>query len=510
MAQKENDTAPMVAALTRTCYGSANPERVENALWQRAIEHGLCGYSMRQHCKVCNATGDCPIGYWHSSYRDATPGPFWSWCRFGRTSTTLPDGRIIHVAGEHEDSYDPDFCIYNDVVVEHPDGTREIFLYPADVFPPTDFHSATLIGNAIFLIGSLGYHNLRRIGETQVLKLDCCTLSIETVATTGELPGWISRHVTEQLSDTKLLIIGGQVQSTDKLEQNTTAFELDLTTLVWKVREHGDARVFPVTDEIYRKHKNPSFGATNPDPSGNPFWLEMARRQWSASRARLHFGDLAPPEPQLDMTDVGTEPGAGLPKFGSPESKDLAARIGASIERSKLVRTVDDVVWTAVRQDAVELSLIDQRKLLIGGQTPDYGDEYADPWIYNDVIVTQPDGAMKILTYPTNVFPLIRFPVGIVWAEDVFIFGIIHRTRPREQPRTPVVMRLNTSTYEIVPIPAENPPSRVKIYQELETYVGNHVDFPLVRQTQADPALRVAFDLTTLKWGEPFPSAIRC
>ena len=128
----------------------------------------------------------------------ATPGPFWSWQRFGRTSTALPDGRVIHIAGEHEDCYDPDFCIYNDVVVEYAGGRREFYLYPKDVFPPTDFHSATLVGREIILIGSLGYHDLRRIGETQVLKLDTRTLRIEPVATTGAAPGWISDHIAER------------------------------------------------------------------------------------------------------------------------------------------------------------------------------------------------------------------------------------------------------------------------------------------------------------------------
>jgi hypothetical protein len=35
--------------------------------------------------------------------------------------TLLPDGRAIQIGGEHEDYYDPDFCIYNDVFVHEPD-----------------------------------------------------------------------------------------------------------------------------------------------------------------------------------------------------------------------------------------------------------------------------------------------------------------------------------------------------------------------------------------------------
>ncbi|KAK4148918.1 hypothetical protein C8A00DRAFT_19337 [Chaetomidium leptoderma] len=50
------------------------------------------------------------------------PEPVFCFCRFGRTETKLPDGRIVYIAGEHEDYYDPDFNIYNDVVVVHRHG----------------------------------------------------------------------------------------------------------------------------------------------------------------------------------------------------------------------------------------------------------------------------------------------------------------------------------------------------------------------------------------------------
>ena len=175
-------------------YGTANPEPVENELWDQAIKEDWSGYALRQHLGVDSTSGHRDHAHTPSTWREATPGPFWSWRRFGRTSTALGDGRVIHVAGEHEDFYDPDFCIYNDVVVDYAGGRREFFLYPKDIFPPTDSHSATLVGRDLFLIGSLGYHDLRRPGETQVLKLDTRSLRIERVATCGENPGWISDH----------------------------------------------------------------------------------------------------------------------------------------------------------------------------------------------------------------------------------------------------------------------------------------------------------------------------
>jgi hypothetical protein len=129
-------------APTRTRYGTTHPEQVENELWEQAIREGWSGYHLCEHLGGELDASRFQHRFSHSSYRDTNPRPFWSWERFGRTSTPLPDGRIIHIAGEHEDHYDADFCIYNDVVVEYPGGRREFYLYPKDVFPPTDFHTA--------------------------------------------------------------------------------------------------------------------------------------------------------------------------------------------------------------------------------------------------------------------------------------------------------------------------------------------------------------------------------
>ena len=112
MKAKTSTSSPQ----TRTRYGAANPEQVENALWEQVIDEEWTGYGLRQHLGIDLDRNTIRQNFSHSAYRDATPGPFWSWQRFGRTSTALPDGRVIHIAGEHEDSYDPDFCIYNDVL----------------------------------------------------------------------------------------------------------------------------------------------------------------------------------------------------------------------------------------------------------------------------------------------------------------------------------------------------------------------------------------------------------
>ena len=227
-------------------YGTANPERVNNVLWQLSIQHFWSGNRLRDHLGVELDMGGFrqqldDQGVAHSGCRDARPGPFWSWQRSGRTSTSLLDGRIVHVAGSHEDFYDPDFCVYNDVVIEHSDGHAEILLYPQDVFPPSDFHSATLIGREIILIGSVGYRDLRRPGETQVFKLDTETLRIERVRTTGASPGWIAHHAAQQLSETMISISGGEVETSEGRKTNTASFTLDLETMTWQRGRNGMA-----------------------------------------------------------------------------------------------------------------------------------------------------------------------------------------------------------------------------------------------------------------------------
>ena len=93
------------------------------------------------------------------------------------------------------------FCIYNDVVVHHADGTFDLYGYPEDVFPPTDFHSATLVGDHIYVIGSLGYQGSHAHGMTPVYRLNVRTLVMEPVVTSGETPGWIRGHKARLLGN---------------------------------------------------------------------------------------------------------------------------------------------------------------------------------------------------------------------------------------------------------------------------------------------------------------------
>ncbi len=164
-------------------FGKCNPEKMDVPFWKSMIRSGGNAYFARKHFN-------------DDGIRD---GPVWCFERFGKSINLLPDGRIIEIAGEHEDHYDPDFNIYNDVVVHHGDGNFDIYAYPKDIFPPTDFHSATVVGLCIYIIGNMGYPEDRRAGATPVFKLDTNTLAIDAVTTTGTSPGWISMRKAKSL-----------------------------------------------------------------------------------------------------------------------------------------------------------------------------------------------------------------------------------------------------------------------------------------------------------------------
>jgi hypothetical protein len=144
---------------------------------------------------------------------DSEHRPVWCWKRFGRTRTVIDEGewneRVIYIGGEHEDSYDDDFCIYNDVVVVDRDIGAAIYGYPRDEFQPTDFHSATVVNSHIYVIGCLGYPEDRNIDRTPVYRLDLSTMRIDRIQTYGEKPGWLWKHDAQYDRETNSIIVEG-------------------------------------------------------------------------------------------------------------------------------------------------------------------------------------------------------------------------------------------------------------------------------------------------------------
>ena len=220
--------ADFAAAATRR-FAEANGQEITHPYYLAMIRSGLSAYGAVQ-ALAPNAKGLKAV-HTHPG------GPVWSANRFGQSMSFLPDGRIVQVGGEHEDSYDPDFCIYNDVFVHHPGGRIQVFGYPEDVFPPTDFHSATVVGDSIYIIGALGYQASRRPGTTPVFRLDLRSLRMEAMPTTGNAPGWLHRHRAELLPTGEIVVSGGTVVAAQdgELAYNTNLerFSLNLATGAW-------------------------------------------------------------------------------------------------------------------------------------------------------------------------------------------------------------------------------------------------------------------------------------
>ncbi|NSX56971.1 hypothetical protein [Parasulfitobacter algicola] len=159
------------------------------------------------------------------------PDVIWTAHRFGQSTTRLEDGRWVQIGGEHEDGYMREFVIFNDVVVHTPGGSPRVFFYPTSTFPPTDFHTATLVGDSIWIIGGLGYAGERQFGKTAVYRLDLNDFSIHKVETSGEFPGWINRHQATLKKD-GICISGGKIEPGYK--DSNASFLLNFDTLVWE------------------------------------------------------------------------------------------------------------------------------------------------------------------------------------------------------------------------------------------------------------------------------------
>ncbi|KAK8052821.1 hypothetical protein PG996_012122 [Apiospora saccharicola] len=212
----KNLTAQEYASGRVPRFGKSNPEIMDVPFWSAMIAAELGPWSANNIVHY-GKTGDSE--------------PTWTFAeRMGQTTTELPDGRLVFIAGEHEDFYDPDFHIYNDVCVfdkkkknrstsssseDGGGGKRSppvLYGYPKTVFPPTDFHTATLVEGTpdIYIIGCMGYLDQRRSGETPVYRLDTRDFSMHAVKTSGEKPGWINHHNACLVEDGTAIRVWGE------------------------------------------------------------------------------------------------------------------------------------------------------------------------------------------------------------------------------------------------------------------------------------------------------------
>lgn len=246
----------------RPRFGTKNPDRMQLAFWEwmirgndtppRPEEEGILAQfgliKRRGVLKSCH-------GPWRARDLFNLPlnreeGPIWTFDRMGATRTELPDGRVICVGGEHEDYYDPDFCIYNDVIVFGPDDEIEIYGYPREVFPPTDFHTASLVDDTLILVGCLGYPDDRHVGHTPVYSLELSTYRISRIECSGEMPGWISDHEAEVDQDGRVIIRGGKVSEAEpRVRRNIEEYALDIRAKAWRRLTNRNWRQFSICRE---------------------------------------------------------------------------------------------------------------------------------------------------------------------------------------------------------------------------------------------------------------------
>ncbi|KAL9135715.1 MAG: hypothetical protein Q9175_003084 [Cornicularia normoerica] len=196
-----------VAGRDANTHGTANPSVMNYPFW--IFQVGPGGGTAWKARTTFGNPGD------HSTDLE---DPVWCFHRFGATFTKLPDGRVVCIGGEHEDDYDPDFCIYNDVVVfDAPQKSDppplltpeyiKIYGYPVDIFPPTDFHTSTYFANpttgkeSMIIIGGLGYAGQASRDQTDVYQLDLTDFSIQRLVTSGTSPtGGTSHHKAELIA----------------------------------------------------------------------------------------------------------------------------------------------------------------------------------------------------------------------------------------------------------------------------------------------------------------------
>ena len=75
--------------------------------------------------------------------------------------------------------------------------------------------------------------NQRFPNETPVYRLNCDTFQIEKITTTGDKPGWISRHKAKFQQPCQIYISGGKIQTQKDYIDDPVDYILNLTNFEW-------------------------------------------------------------------------------------------------------------------------------------------------------------------------------------------------------------------------------------------------------------------------------------
>lgn len=209
-----------VDTLTNHSYPNSPQINHENILQWR-MHKDFSPYEIRCHLNELGYTIEQPIWTFLS--------------RMGQTKTLLPDGTKIFIAGEYEDFYDPDFKIYNDVVSQKPSGEMQLWNYPIEQFPATDFHSATYDSktHSIFIVGNIGYSNFRKNNVTKVYQLDLDTMRIKEIECLGLMPSWLNHQIAEFITDDIIEFSKGITIQHGQFIRNLYKWQLNIRTFTW-------------------------------------------------------------------------------------------------------------------------------------------------------------------------------------------------------------------------------------------------------------------------------------
>jgi hypothetical protein len=178
--------------------GRSNPERMNNPFWEAMVRSRWDGYYAGEHFKA------------KQGIRNSRP--IWCFARRGTSQTLLPDGKVVLVAGAYFDPSDPNYAVYNDVIVKDWNSNLDIYGYPVSDFPPVDFHTTTPVGEGLYVVGGRGCDEDRVVGTTPVFRLDLESMEIHRLEVKGEEPGWIYGHeAVWWAAEQSVLIWGGEI-----------------------------------------------------------------------------------------------------------------------------------------------------------------------------------------------------------------------------------------------------------------------------------------------------------
>jgi hypothetical protein len=193
-------------------------------------------------------------------------------------------------------------------------GRIEIFGYAQEAFPPTDFHTASLIAHPIIVMGKLSNPPNRK-ERAQVLLLDTGSYVFDRVDTNGAGPPWLYKHTAELVDEGDAILISGGLIDDPNLPsvvENIDDWRLDTHTWRWD----------RLTDRAW-----PRFAFIRADARPNHlYWLrdllwsrERPKRDHASDYRTERLSDLGP-TPRLDLLEVLFVPGVAHMKL--PEMED--------------------------------------------------------------------------------------------------------------------------------------------------------------------------------------------